>query len=341
MNFFCPASPAIARHRCRWLGLLVLAAGLMGCGEAGNPSLTTLAIPPEPGTQPAITAARPKIALVMKTRTNPFFVSMENGARRAERALGIELLVTTASQETSIEQQIQVVDDLIKQGVDALVIAPGDSQRLVPVLKKAADAGIKLVNIDNPLDPPTLVKAGLGNIPLVSVDNEKAAYAAVQFIAQGARPNTQAAILEGIRSAHNAQHRLLGAKRAFAQHKAIQLVASESANWRIDDAYRVTKDMFERHPDIQLLFTANDMMALGALKYLQESQRRTVKVAACDALDEAVAEVRAGRLTVTVDQQAAEQGFQGVALALRLLKGEPVPPVTLIATRLISAAQVQ
>ena len=78
----------------------------------------------------------------MKTLTNPFFIEMEKGARRAEQTLGVDLLVKTAAQETSIEQQIQIVDDLIAEKVNAIVIAPGDSQRLIPVLKKAADGGI-------------------------------------------------------------------------------------------------------------------------------------------------------------------------------------------------------
>jgi len=73
----------------------------------------------------------------MKTLTNPFFIEMEKGARRAEQALNIELVVKTAAQETSIEQQIQIVEDLIAAKVDAIVIAPGDSELLVPVLKKA------------------------------------------------------------------------------------------------------------------------------------------------------------------------------------------------------------
>ena len=272
----------------------------------------------------------------MKTLTNPFFIEMEQGARRAEKQLGIELQVKTAAQETSIEQQIQIVDDLITARIDAIVIAPGDSQRLVPVLKKAADAGIKLVNIDNLLDPETVRQAGLNPIPFISVDNEKAAYASAKYIAEGAKPGTQAAILEGIRSADNANQRKAGATKAFAESKAIKLVASESANWKIDEAYLVTKQLFSKHPEVKLLFAANDMMALGALKYLRESKHHGVKVASYDALDEAVTEVKAGRLAVTVDQQAAEQGFQGIALAVRLLKGEQVPAKMLIDTRLIS-----
>jgi ribose transport system substrate-binding protein len=60
-------------------------------------------------------------------------------------------------------------------------------------------------------------------------------------------------------------------------------------------------------------------------------------VAGYDALDEAVAAVKAGQLTVTVNQQAAEQGFQGVALAVRLMHGQTVPDVTLIDTRLVTS----
>jgi ribose transport system substrate-binding protein len=312
--------------------------GLVACGDSSGPSVSTVSKKEAPQVAAAPTQSKPRIGLVMKTLTNPFFIEMERGARRAEKELNIELLVKTAAQETSIEQQIQIVEDLITAKVEAIVIAPGDSQRLVPVLKKAADVGIKLVNIDNRLDPAAVKQGGLPAIPFISVDNEKAAYNSAKFIADGAAPGTQAAILEGIRSADNARQRAAGAKRIFAENPSIKLVASESANWKIDEAYVVTKQLFADHPEIRLLFAANDMMALGALKYLQESGRTQVKVSAYDALDEAVAEVKAGRLAVTVDQQAAEQGYQGVVLAMRLLKKESVPEVMLIDTRLITAA---
>jgi ribose transport system substrate-binding protein len=64
-------------------------------------------------------------------------------------------------------------------------------------------------------------------------------------------------------------------------------------------------------------------------------------IGAYDALAEAVAEVKSGRLAFTVDQQAAEQGFQGIALAMRLIKGESVPDVLLIDTRVVTAETVK
>lgn len=148
---------------------------------------------------------------------------------------------------------------------------------------------------------------------------------------------TTAAILEGIRSAENAQARKQGAERAFSENTAIRVVASETANWKIDEAYEVTRKMFELHPGIGLLFAANDMMALGALRYLSDNGLSSVKVAGFDALPEIRTMVDQGKLAVTVDQRSAEQGYQGVLYAIRLLKGEKVPSETLIDVALVSA----
>jgi len=81
-----------------WLLVLFLAA----CGDSGGPAVTTVAKPATPA--PAVPAATPaapgkKIGLVMKTLTNPFFIEMEKGARRAEKELGVELQVKTAAQD--------------------------------------------------------------------------------------------------------------------------------------------------------------------------------------------------------------------------------------------------
>lgn len=326
----------------RLISCTALSLSLFGCGQSSGPSINSVATPAQPASAPAAVVAAPRaIGLVMKTLTNPFFIEMEKGARRAEKDLGIALTVKTAAQETSIEQQIQLVNDLITAKVEAIVIAPGDSLSLIPALKKAADAGIKIINIDNRLDPDALKQIGLNGVPFLGVDNEAGAYKAGQFLTSKISVPTQAAILEGIRSADNARQRMEGARRALSENKQVKVVASETANWKIDEAYAVSKALFTKHPDVKLLFAANDMMALGASKYLQESGKLDVKVVGFDALSEALTEIKAGRIAATIDQQAAEQGYQGVAMAVRLVTGESVSPVTLIETRLITAADLK
>ena len=304
-----------------------------GCGQSAD---QTPSAPPS-GASASSAPMAPTVALVMKTLTNPFFIDMEKGAREAKQALGVDLQVRTAAQETSIEQQIQIVEALIHTQIDALVIAPGDSLELIPVLKKAQDAGIAVINIDNRLDPEYSTRLHLRPIPFISVDNEQGAYTAAKWISDHVSAPTKAAIIEGIRGAANAEARRQGALRAFAENPAITVVASETAHWKIDEAYQVTAQLFRAHPDLGVLFCANDMMALGAVKYLDEQGKHQVLVAGFDALEPAIAAIRAGKLAATVDQQAARQGYLGVQYAVRALAEESLPTETLIDTRLITA----
>ena len=313
------------------LGVLLVACGHSSVAISGPTTEAAAAQGPQEG-QPAL-----RVALIMKTLTNPFFVEMEKGARKAQRETHIDLQVETATQETSIEQQVQLVDNEIKAKAKAIIIAPGDSVRLVPVLKKAQDAGIQIVNIDNRLSPEAMAAAGMKPVPFISVDNEKGAYLAAKSVAGQIQVPTEVAVLEGIRSANNAQLRKHGAERGFKSNPMLKLVAEETANWKIDEAYGVTGRMFKQHPRIGVLFCANDMMAIGALKYLQEAGRTQVRVAGFDALAEAKAAIRAGQLAVTVDQQADQQGYLGIRSALDLLQGKAVPMDIQVEVKLITA----
>jgi ribose transport system substrate-binding protein len=276
------------------------------------------------------------VGLIMKTLTNPFFIEMEKGARRAEKELGVRLLVKTGAKETSIDQQIAIVEDMIRQHIDAIVIAPGSSTELIPVLKKAQSAGIRIVNIDNRLDPGLSAKIGLVDVPFISVDNVQGAYLATRVIIQKVHPPAVAAIIEGIRAATNAANRKQGALKAFEENPGIRVAAMETANWKIDEAFTVTSRIFAAHPDVTLLFCANDMMALGAVQYLQGAGKTQVQVAGFDALDEAVKAIREGKLQATVDQNAGQQGYLGVKYAVDMIQGKKPPLETFIDVKLIT-----
>ena len=282
-----------------------------------------------------------RIALVMKTLTNPFFNEMERGARLAEKELGISLIVKTGAKETSIQQQIAIVDELIIDKIDAIVIAPGSSTDLIPVLKKAQDAGIVIVNIDNRLDVKLCKSFHLDNVPFISVDNKIAAYNSAKFIAQKVSSPTSALIIEGIRGTDNGDSRKEGAKKAFLENSKIENIYYETANWKIDEANIVTTKMFAEHKDIGLVFCANDMMALGAIQFLQKNNLKNVRVAAFDNLKEAQTAILEGFLQVTIDQKPADQGYKGIAYAIKILRGEKVPLITTIETKLITIKNVK
>lgn len=323
-----------------FLGVCLCSLFLVACGESTH-SVTSVVATVDADKHTPASPSQIRIALIMKTLTNPFFIEMEKGARKAQQETGIDLQVMTATQETSIEQKIQLVENQIEAKVNAIVIAPGDSLRLVAVLKKAQDAGIKVVNIDNRLQPDAVKAAGMKPIPFISVDNEQAAYLSAKFVVDKITQPMEVAIFEGIRTADNANQRKRGAERAFRENPKLHIVSQETANWKIDEAYEVAKHVFADHPNIGAVFCANDMMAIGVVKYLQESGKTKVLVAGFDALEEAKLAIHQGKMTSTMDQQAAEQGYQGVQTAIRLVNADVVPEQVLVDARLITAEMLK
>src|SRR2546430_3767016 len=122
------------------------------------------------GTKPAEKPAggKPRIALVMKSLANEFFSTMAEGAKKhqAANAATYDLIVNGIKNENDLAEQVNLVEQMIAQQVNAIVIAPADSKALVTVLRRAKEAGILVVNIDNKLDADVLKQAGL-SVPFV------------------------------------------------------------------------------------------------------------------------------------------------------------------------------
>ena len=309
----------------------------IACSDATKPFAATptrdgTAVPAAPGSPSTF-----KVAVVLKSFTNPFFVEMAKGARQAQAETGIELEIKTSTPDTSAEQQIRLVHSQIKAGVNAIVISPVDTRLLVPAMKAAHDAGIKIVNIDERLNAEALTANGLYLVPYVGVDSEQGAYQAAKFIADKIGHPTEVAIVGGIPGTATAIERQQGAQRAFQEKALLRLVPAGAANWKADEAYELARRLFKAHPRIGAVYCANDLMAIGVIKYLQESRNSKVLVGGFDALEEARGAIRAGQMAVTVDQRAAQQGYLGVTSALKLLRGEAVPKVLLVETQLVSA----
>lgn len=317
---------------------LVLVLSAAACNTRDGAGQAPLILPEKKPTSPQQPGNDARtVGLVMKTLTNPFFIAMENGARKAERELGIRLVVMSAADEGSVGQQTEIVRQMIREQVDAIVIVPGHSLELIPALVEARNAGIVVVNIDERIDPAMAQELALGDVPFVGVDNEHGAYLSARHLAGKLTGPTQAIILQGDPASPSSRDREHGALRAFAEHPNIEVVARAPASWKIDEANAVTARLFERFPGIDAIFCANDLMALGAIRYLEQTGKTHVLVASYDAIDQARTALERGNLVATVDQRAHEQGYIGVQHAVRALAGEKLPAETFIDVALVTA----
>ena len=270
-------------------------------------------------------AARPHVALVMKSLANEFFTAMAEGAQahQAKNAEAYQLTVNGIKNEVDLAQQVALVEQMIASRVDAIVIAPASSQGLIPVIRKAQAQGITVVNIDNKLDTETLQQEGM-IVPFIGPDNREGAYEVAKFAAQSLDKGDQVAILGGAPGAFNAQQRALGFKDAIAE-SGLSLVSEQSADWEQGKAASVTSAIISEQPKLKAIFAANDNMALGALAALRQANKvGEVVVIGFDNIQAAKELVEKGDMLATADQHGDKLAVYGIEYALSILNGEPV-----------------
>ncbi|WP_313451877.1 sugar ABC transporter substrate-binding protein [Pseudomonas rhodesiae] len=270
-------------------------------------------------------AAKPKVGLVMKSLANEFFVTMQEGAKDYQKAhpADFDMITNGIKNETDTAAQIDIVNQMILSKVNAIVIAPADSKALVTVLKKASDAGIKVVNIDNRLDPGVLKSKNL-DIPFVGPDNRKGAKLVGDYLAKQMSAGDKVGIIEGVPTTTNAQQRTAGFKDAM-DAAGMKIVSTQSGNWEIDQGQKVASAMLSEYPDLKALLAGNDNMALGAVSAVRAAGKAgKVLVVGYDNIEAIKPMLQDGRVLATADQAAAQQAMFGIQNALKLVKGEKV-----------------
>ncbi|MBI0328766.1 sugar ABC transporter substrate-binding protein [Burkholderia plantarii] len=287
----------------------VLAAALAGAVVAVAP----------PGAR-AQAAHKPKVALVMKSLANEFFLTMENGAKDYQQhnpAL-FDLVTNGIKDETDTANQIRIVEQMIVAKADAIVLAPADSKALVPVVKKAVDAGIIVINIDNRLDPDVLKSKNL-NVPFVGPDNRKGARKIGDYLAKRLKAGDEVGILEGVSTTTNAQQRTAGYQDAM-KAAGVKVVSVQSGEWEIDKGNAVASAMLNEYPNLKALLCGNDSMAIGAVSAVRAAGKAgKVYVVGYDNINAVKPMLQDGRILATADQYAAKQAVFGIDTALKAI----------------------
>jgi ribose transport system substrate-binding protein len=275
------------------------------------------------GAGAAHAAAKPKVALVMKSLANEFFQTMQAGAKEHQKAHAAQydLLANGIKDEIDTAGQIRLIQQMLAQHVDALVVAPADSKALVPVLQSAIAKGVIVINIDNRLDASALAEKKI-TVPFVGPDNRAGAKLAGDYLARQLKAGDKVGILEGVPTTVNAQQRTLGFQDAMKAAN-IKVVAVQSGEWELQKGNTVAAAMLREHPDLAALLCGNDTMALGAAAAVKSSGKAgKVKIVGYDNIPAIKPLLADGRMAATVDQFASEQAVFGIEAALKAIANQ-------------------
>ena len=297
--------------RRRWLvGTVALTLLLAACGgndEGGG------------GGGGGSTAKQYKLTLIQGVKGDQFYVTMQCGAQEAAKAAGATLDVT-APDDFDASLQTPVVNAVVAKKPDAILVAPTDTQAMIPPLTQAKAAGIKLIFVDT----TTENGAELAESEIAS-DNEEGGREAARTLAELTGGKGSVAVINVKPGISTTDARAKGFEEEIKKTPGLKYIGVEYSNDKPEVAAAKTTALLAAHPDLVGIFGTNLFSAEGAATGLRSAgASKKVKIVGFDAGPKQVEDLEQGIVQALIAQKPADIGKAGVEQAIAALKGEPV-----------------
>lgn len=273
------------------------------------------------------------IAVFTKNRTNPAYAAARLGADRAAARLGARTEHYVPDIPDDVAEQTALVERAIAARPDAAVFVPVHVLAMDESVRKLNAARIPIVNFLNRLSRGEFVT-------FVGSDDYRIGREIAAYLFQHLGGKGDVVILEGVEGALTSSDRLRGFRDVARAWPDVRIVASRNGGYQHDIARRVTTELLAGFPRLDGILSANDVMSLGAIEALESAGRR-VPVTGVNAVPEAIAAIKSGKLLATADFDALKIACIATEAAIRHLRGERVPRVIELPVQIVDASNYQ
>ncbi|MBK8769858.1 MAG: substrate-binding domain-containing protein [Rhizobiales bacterium] len=265
-----------------------------------------------------VALAADKILASVPGLSFPFFVHMMNAFKAEIGKQGYEAVESDG--QVSSPKQTADIEAAIAQGVKGIVISPNEVDAMAPALQQAVEAGIPVVTVDRRVPS---VEGILGHI---GADNVKGGEAQGNLIKQLYPDGATIVNLQGQSGASPAIDRNKGLHNVLDGDAKYKIVFEQTAGFARDKGLSVTEAALSGLAEPpKVIVAANDDMALGAMEAVKARNLTGIAIIGFDALPEALAQVRDGGLTATIEQFPGQQSALGVQTLVAFLKDGTKP----------------
>ena len=266
------------------------------------------------------------IAVIPKGTTHEFWKSIHAGAIQAARELSaqgtpVRIVWKGPFREDDREQQVQVVEGFLSQGIRGIVLAPLDNRALVRPVEEAQRAGVSVVIIDSGLESDV-------PISFVATDNRKGGCMAADRLGEVLGGRGKVLLLRYAEGSASTTERELGfVEELHSRYPGVELVSTDQyAGPTRETAKRASENLLNRYGGVlQGIFTPNESSTIGMLLALQDiGKAGKVRFVGFDASDILIDAVRSRQLDGVVVQNPMRMGYLGVTAMVDHLRGKPV-----------------
>jgi fructose transport system substrate-binding protein len=282
------------------------------------------------------------VSLITKTSTNPFFVAMQEGAKKAAEAEGVTLTLAAGKADGDEASQVTAIENAIARGDAGILITP-NGPGVNPAIKKARDAGLYVIALDTPPDPADTVditfatdnfKAGqlIGKWTAAQLGGKAATIALLDLFNDkivSVDYNRDQGFLNGM-GIDTLDKKKNGDEAPTGNYSGgtYQIVCNEPTNGAEDGGRTAMERCLTKNPGINVVYTINEPAAVGARTAMKAAGTKDVLVVSVDGGCNGVSQVKNGQINATSQQYPLKMAELGVKAIKQIATGGQKPSVT-------------
>ena len=246
-----------------------------------------------------------------------YYIAIGEGVKAAAADAGVEVFMLAPQSGADINGQMGMIQDVITQDVDAIILSTHDEAAAAPLVKQAVDKGTAVVIVNSDIaNFPTPVHA------VVGYSQRSGTHKIGDYLKSksGDKP-LQVGVIEGLPGYHSTE-RVGGFLDAIKDNKDFEVVASIPGGWNVEGGNTAGMDLLQAHPDVDVVFAANDYMIMGAARAAQALGKKDLVLLGNDGDTAALEEIEGGSITATVNTTPFVMGQIALQVTLDALNGK-------------------
>ncbi|MBB3979307.1 rhamnose transport system substrate-binding protein [Rhizobium azooxidifex] len=267
-------------------------------------------------------AADKKIALVVKALGIGFFEAANKGAQEAAKELGNVEVIYTGPTTTTAEGQIEVINSLIAQKVDAIAVSANDTDALVPALKKAMDRGIKVISWDSGVAPEG--RSMHLNPSSSALIGNMCVKMAADHLPEG---KGDVAILSATATSTNQNVWIEEMKKVLPNYPGVNIVTTVYGDDLADKSYRETQGLIQSYPDLKAIIAPTSVGIVAAAQAVSDAGKTgQINVTGLGLPSEMAGHVKSGASKSFAIWNPIDLGYSATMIANDLIDGAEAKP---------------
>lgn len=262
-------------------------------------------------------AENKKIALVVKALGIGFFDAANKGAQEAAKELGDVDIIYTGPTDTTAEGQIEVINSLVAQKVDAIAISANDKDALVPALKKAMERGIKVISWDSGVAPEGRM------MHLNPSSNALIGNMCVKMAADNLPDGGDVAILSAAATATNQNTWIEEMKKVLPNYKGINIVTTVYGDDKTDKSYTEAQGLMKAYPNLKAIIAPTSVGIVAAAQAVEDAgMTGKINVTGLGLPSEMAGHVKAGSSKSFAIWNPIDLGYAATMISYNLVTGK-------------------